>query len=108
MFLLAPRQDAEVIRTRLMKEAPCGLTGFCGHMGVVLKVLVKKGPLGIHFLKKGILTKQGTYIMAILGTGILNNYHIYLKALGCFPRSPPTQPKTLSHAIQDNCEDALC
>ena len=23
------------------------------HMKVVLKVLVKKGPLGIHFLKKG-------------------------------------------------------
>ena len=41
---------------------------------VVLKVLVKEGPLGLHFLKKGILTKQGTYIMAILGTGILNNY----------------------------------
>ena len=46
------------------------------HMGVVLKVLVKEGPSGIHFLKKGILTKQGTYIMAILGTGILNNYDI--------------------------------
>ena len=45
-------------------------------MGVVLKVLVKKGPLGIHFLKKGILTKQGTYTMAILGTGILNNYRV--------------------------------
>ena len=45
-------------------------------MGVVLKVLVKEGPLGIHFLKKGVLTKKGTYIMAILGTGILNNYHI--------------------------------
>ena len=26
--------------------------------------------------KKGILTKQGTYIMAILGTDMLNNYHI--------------------------------
>ena len=46
------------------------------YRGVVLKVLVKKGPLGIHFLKKGIPTKQGTYIMAILGTGILNNYQI--------------------------------
>ena len=45
-------------------------------MGVVLKVVVKEGPLGIHFLKKGILTKQGTYITAMLGTGILNNYHI--------------------------------
>ena len=45
-------------------------------MGVVLQVLVKKGLLGIHFLKKGILTKQGTYIMAILVTGILNNYHM--------------------------------
>ena len=43
-------------------------------MGVVIKVLVKKGALGIHSLKKGIPTKQGTYIMAILGTGILNNY----------------------------------
>ena len=29
-------------------------------LGVVLKILVKKGPLGIHFLKKGILTKRGT------------------------------------------------
>ena len=47
-------------------------------MGVALKVLVKKGPLGIHFLKKGILTKQGTYITAILGTGIFNNYQMVL------------------------------
>ena len=46
------------------------------HMGVVLKVLVKEGPLGIHFVKKDFLTKQRTYIMAILGTCILNNYHI--------------------------------
>ena len=43
-----------------------------------------KGPgkgetIGIHFLKKGILTKQGTYIMAILGTGILNNCHLKAK-----------------------------
>ena len=37
------------------------------NMGVVLNVLVKEGPSGIHFLKKGILTKQGTYIMAIWG-----------------------------------------
>ena len=44
--------------------------------GVVLKVLVKKGPLEIHFINgnPGILTKQGTYIMAILGTGILDNH----------------------------------
>ena len=48
------------------------------HVGVVLEVLVKEGPLGIHFLKQGILTKQGTYIMAMLGTGILNNYHVSL------------------------------
>ena len=46
------------------------------HVGVVLKVLVKEGPLGIHLHKKGILTKQGTYIMALLGTGILKNYHM--------------------------------
>ena len=46
------------------------------HVGIVLKVLVKEGPLGIHFLKKAILTNQGTYIMAILGTGILNNYRV--------------------------------
>ena len=55
------------------------------EVGVVLKVLVKEGPLGIHFLKQGILTKQGTYIMAILGTGILNNNHVGIletKALG--------------------------
>ena len=44
-------------------------------MGVVLKVLVKEGPLGIHSLTKGILTKPGTY-MAIVGAGILNNYHV--------------------------------
>ena len=31
--------------------------------------------------EKGILTKQGTYIMAILGTGILNNYHLGKPAL---------------------------
>ena len=52
-------------------------------MGVVLKVLVKEGPLGIHFLKRWILTKQVTYIMAMLGTGILNNYHM-LEGLGCW------------------------
>ena len=46
------------------------------HVEGVLKVLAKEGPLGIHFLKKGILTKQGTYVMAILGTCILNNYHV--------------------------------
>ena len=39
------------------------------HMGVILNVPVQEGQ------KKGILTKQGTYIMAILGTGMLNNYH---------------------------------
>ena len=38
--------------------------------GVLLNILVKKGPLGIHFLKKGIPTKQGTYIMAISGISI--------------------------------------
>ena len=43
-------------------------------MVVVLKVLVREEPLGIHFLKKGIITKQGTYIMVNFGTGILNNY----------------------------------
>ena len=45
-------------------------------MGVVLKVLVKKRPLGIHILKIEVLPKQGTWIIAILGTSILNNYHI--------------------------------
>ena len=44
-------------------------------------VLVKEGPLGIHFLKKGMLTKEGTYIMAIFGTGILNNYQIKQETL---------------------------
>ena len=38
------------------------------YVGVVLLVLVKERLLGIHFLKKGILAKEGTYIMAILGT----------------------------------------
>ena len=46
--------------------------------GVVLKVLIKKGPLGIH----GILAGQGTYSRASLGTGALNNYHIGI-ILGC-------------------------
>ena len=46
-------------------------------MGVVLKVLVNKGPLGMHFLKKRVLTKQGTSTMGIFGTGILNSYHDY-------------------------------
>ena len=42
-----------------------------GNSGVVLKVLVKKKSLGIHFLKRGALTKQGTKLMAILGIGTL-------------------------------------
>ena len=29
----------------------------------------------MHFLTKGILSKQGTYIMATFGTGILHNYY---------------------------------
>ena len=41
---------------------------FVKHLGVVLKVRVKGRPLGIHFLNKGILTTEGAYIMAILGT----------------------------------------
>ena len=36
----------------------------------------KKGTAGNNFLEKGIQTKQGTYIMAILGTVMLNNYRI--------------------------------
>ena len=47
------------------------------YAGAALKVLVKKGPLGKHFLKKGILLKEGTYIVTMLGTKILNNYHLY-------------------------------
>ena len=35
-------------------------------------VLLKKGPLGMYFLKRGSSLKQGTNnIMAILGTGIV-------------------------------------
>ena len=46
----------------------------------MLKVPVTKGPLGIHFLKRGswILSMQGTYITASLGTGILKNSHLTL------------------------------
>ena len=40
-------------------------------MGVVLKVLVKKGPLGTHFLDPN---QIGIYFIAILGTVILNNH----------------------------------
>ena len=36
----------------------------------------KEGTIGNPFPQKGILTKQGTYVMAILGTGILSNYHL--------------------------------
>ena len=36
----------------------------------------KEGTIGNTPPVKGVLTKQGTYIMAILGTGILNNYHM--------------------------------
>ena len=61
------------------------------NMGVVLKVLVKEGPLGIHFLKKEI----PTYIMAILGTGILNNY--YIKTL-VLRNVMPCQPELLNTA----------
>ena len=41
-------------------------------MRVVLKVLFQDGPLGIHFLKRGILIQKGVYIVANLGTGIWN------------------------------------
>ena len=33
----------------------------------------KEGTIGNTLPQKGILTKQGTYIMTILGIGILNN-----------------------------------
>ena len=65
------------------------------------KVLVKKGPSGIHFVKKGIPTKQGTYIiMAIFGTGILNNYHMFHENVlvafeqleNTLPEGPHVQP----------------
>ena len=36
----------------------------------------KEGTIGNTLPLMGILTKQGTYIMAILWTGILNNYHV--------------------------------
>ena len=38
---------------------------------VVLQILLKERRLGIH-----VLTKRGTHQMAILVTGIWNNYHI--------------------------------
>ena len=36
----------------------------------------KEGTIGNTLPEKGVLTKQGTYITAILGTGILNNLHL--------------------------------
>ena len=39
--------------------------------GLLKKVLLKKGPLGMYFLKRGSSLKQGTNIMPILGTGIV-------------------------------------
>ena len=36
----------------------------------------KEDPIGTVLPQKGILTKQGTYIMAILGTCLLSNYHM--------------------------------
>ena len=38
----------------------------------------KEGTSGNTLPQKGFLSKQGTYIMVILGAGILNNYHIHL------------------------------
>ena len=52
--------------------------GAHGHVGVVLHVLLKKGPLGIHVFR-GDHTKQGTCIMAFLeGTGSLNEVTVAL------------------------------
>ena len=42
------------------------------------KGLCKEGTIGNTLPQEGTLTKQRTYIMAILGTGILNNYHMVL------------------------------
>ena len=50
-------------------------------MGVVLKVLVKKGPLGIHFPPKWDPNQTGNLHMAIVGAGMLNNYHICAELL---------------------------
>ena len=38
----------------------------------------KRGTIGNTFLYKGILAKQGTYVMAILRTGSLNIYRFLL------------------------------
>ena len=38
----------------------------------------KEETIGNTLLQNGMLTKQATYIMAILGRGMLNNYHIGL------------------------------
>ena len=46
------------------------------YMWVVLKGLVKKGPLGLHFLKGGILTKLRNLPSGLFGDSILNDYHI--------------------------------
>ena len=66
------------------------------NVGVVLKLLVKEGPLGIHFRKKGIRTQQGTYIIAFFGTGILNNYH-EVPFLVCYGFSENILPKKELH-----------
>ena len=45
---------------------------------LVLKVLARKGAIGNTLPWKGILAKQGSYIMAILGLGrgISNNHYV--------------------------------
>ena len=50
----------------------------CTHHGGFSKGPSKEGTIGNTFLEKGILTKQGTYTMAVLGTGILNNYQVVI------------------------------
>ena len=52
----------------------------------------KEGTIGfrVSFPEKGILTKQGTCIMAILGTGILKNFHMGVPFDYGDPNMPPT------------------
>ena len=46
------------------------------RMGVVLQALIKEGPLGIHFLKGGILPKREPTLWSFWGSGTLNNYQM--------------------------------
>ena len=59
------------------------------YTGIVRKVLVKKGPLGMHFLKRA--NQKGNLHYGHFGEGILNNYHMSHRSVtGTFSANPKT------------------